>query len=349
MIRSLAFPVAVLLAIPAGTLPSAESSETRRSPADHTECARFLNNFDSTPENKRGYRIQDYGSLSNDRLRYLPFRLASDGTVSPFPDTNTSCDPASGACTYTYLSPPLDDLEDIDDKDRVNALVTADHPRLVHTEVVVQRDPNGNIMEIFEGLPLNHHKPTTERPYNAINGTRTVFEVRNDTCVPMRKWEIFTREIEENGSLVRKEVESPVFITPLCRDIRQLVESHSEVLAVFDRDLGNDMKDIFLEYRPDFLGEHEGAKPFYSRLERQAEVRRRLNSKRDHHGHVHIQALVGYYADSASNPAGTNAIQEQTEIKQRVSASPLLSAMKILSHCYYRDLRNVIQNDSLWK
>ena len=77
------------------------------------------------------------------------------------------------------------------------------------------------------------------------------------------------------------------------------------------------------------------------------EVERRLNIKHDFHGPLHIQALVGYYSDGFID--SDTPPREKKEMMQRMGLSPILSAQKILSHCYYRGLRPFIENDSLWE
>lgn len=347
MIRFFLFPILVPFAASASAGPNTASSGAPLVSNDYAECARLLNNFESTPENKRGYRINDYGSQSKDRLRYLPFRVESDGAISPFPDTQTSCDRASRTCTYSYKTPPLQDLEDIDNKERVNALVTAEHPDLLETETVVTRDAKGDIIEIFEALPPNQNALAGERRYSSIKGVRTTLGIRNNTCVPMRSSEVFARAMEEDGQTVLIETELPVFITPLCRDLQEVLEANDALFSGFDLTVGEELKTTFVKYRSEML--LDGPRPFFSREELEEEVGWRLNVKHDFHGPLNVQALLGYYADGApSEDRNTNAVSTM-ERMQRLGQSPVLSSQKILSHCYYRGLRNTLRNDSLWQ
>ena len=348
MIRLFPVPILVVVAASAGAGPQAPSSTTRAGSNDYAECARFLNNFEPTPENRRGYRIKDYGSQSNDRLRYQPFRVESDGAVSPFPDTETSCDPTSRTCTYSYNTPALQDLEDIDNKERVNALVTAEHPDLVETETVVKRDSRWDIIEIFEGLPPNQNEQTAAMGYSSIVGVRTSFEILDDTCVPMQSSEVFTRTIQEEGKTVSVETELPVFITPLCRDIYEVLEGNDMLFAGFDLTVGSELREAFEVYETDLLLDGT-IHPFYSRDELGHEVSRRLDAKSDYHGPLNLQALVGYYANEVTSEDGSTNEVLTMERMQRFGQSPVLSAQKILSQCYYRGLRSFLSNHSLWQ
>ena len=258
MIRSLVWVIPVLLAVSVSTGQPARSAAIRAAPADHRACANHLNNFDPAPENKRGYRIQDHGSQSRNRLRYQPFRVESDGSVSPFADTQTLCNQTSRTCTYSFSTPALEDLEDIDNRERVNALVTTDSPDLLRAETVVKRDAQGNIIGIFEGLPPNQNERTDEERHSSIIGVRTTFSVRNNTCVPMKQVEVFMRDVGENGGIVAKRTEIPVFITPLCRDIYESLEG-TTFDSVFDIGPVNDgIRRLLDRYRSDILIAPEG-------------------------------------------------------------------------------------------
>ena len=315
---------------------------------DYADCARWFNNFDSTPTNRRGYRIQDYGSMSDDRLRYVPFRIEPDGAVSPFADTTTECSSDRRSCTYTYLSPPLDDLHDIDDKPRINALVQAGGSDLEDVRVVVRRNAVGDIVEIFEGLPTNRRTQTPERPYTAIEGVRATFEISNGQCVPMREDEIYERDVEDNGEVATRQTALPVFITPLCREIRQALDEDTSLSAVFDVRAEHDFMDIYEGYTSEILGETHVGVPFYSRDELEEEIGKRLDVKAYHHGPLPVQALVGYYTRQVAGSDGMRNTREVRERKMRLGVNAILASQKILSHCYYRDLRVFIDDDSLW-
>ena len=216
---------------------------------NYSSCARFFNNLDSDSKNKRGYRIMDYGSMTKDRLRYIPFRIRSDGAINPHPGVDYSCDSNSNTCTYSYLSPPLEELEKITDKERMNSLKSD----LKKVEVTVKKNGSGDIVEIFEGLPSNRHNQTPSENYRSIKGVRTTFETRNKTCVPMEVREVFTREKEEDGKKTTVETELPVLSTPLCRDLYTILEKNNNNLsACFDKAIGSEINDVFKKYFPLF-------------------------------------------------------------------------------------------------
>ena len=336
-----------------------QSYMSPRGSKDYQACANFFNNYAPTPDNGRGYRSMDYGVQSRSRLRYLPFRLESNGSISAFSDTRTACDQISRTCTYTYESPQMSDLEKIDRKRLVNDIVTLGGTTLHSVDVVVTRDNNGDITEILEGLPPNHNQQTRDMRYSSIVGVRSILEVQNGMCVPMRSSEVFTREEEEDGETITKRTELPVFITPLCRDIHDAFEASGILLSVFDEDLnakvfrsvlgkhqinliaadGEEVSEELRKFQLDLLDANDGdTVPFLDERSATGEELDQLHIKEAIQGTLPVQILLGIHARVLTDRE-----------MQRLGSSTILYLSKILALCNYRNLSYFITNDSMWQ
>ena len=173
---------------------------------DYRRCAEFFNNPEGSDGSRTGYREigQFYSPFVPRRLRYIPFTLRKDGTISTENhDVNNIATQyhANGEIkqqTIEYMSPSLKALESLE--------INEDAPRDQKAKAVITRDRYGNITEIVEGKGLvsdadndkeiDRMRETIEDPELAFayKGTRTRFEVIGNLCVPMKQSVLLVRK-----------------------------------------------------------------------------------------------------------------------------------------------------------
>ena len=244
---------------------------------DYSKCMNFLD-----PRTSHAPPGSSYSAPN----KILFFRLRDNGKVEPNSqvlsytiDKNKKQEVVNSTLPAFALSMDLI-REDIDPVKDIRSVKS-----------IIQRDENGNIIEIRRDLNLsstdlkriknrqekfwkqkNKANPNAKNYYPPVFSTLshhvTKFEARNGQCVPVESQSLFLTEPKKNG----KTATYTHFNLNLCKDIKDFFQKNPDAESCFRRDLNRKMTSIFSKYSSKYL--HPAQKPsslysFSQSLERQ--------------------------------------------------------------------------------
>ena len=321
---------------------------------DYSKCAEFLNN-PSNPHDggkRTSLRWHDNGPFLPGRFRSLPFDMETDGALKPH--DGVSFDPpkrlsdGSTETTYTYKDFPLKLLEDRNG-------YFPPKKRTKEVKVVVKRDSNGNITEIFEDQNLSAGEKNAFKAqgkdgdlYYAYTGTRTTFEVKDGQCVPVMAREELLRKGADGKDVTTRTV---TFSTSLCREIKEVIDDHPNLQQCFSstaNSAGKKIQDLFAKHWDEILNAGDGFKPFLSPEKRSGLTKKAFDSDNSSKRHaVELQMMTGYIAGSRFEKLENG---EDVISPKIFGHSPVVSGFMALENCEEdQRLRPFLGDDSIWE
>ena len=296
--------------------------------ADYSECAFWFNNLPVKEDNPRGYRIKKSGPYVPTRLRYIPFDLKDDGSLSVHSDARLS---HSGRHeVITYESPDIVFLESLEEDSAPRT------SRAVQT--IVERNSQGHITAIVENRGLVADEDAEIKRIEQWSGnpdlafsykeTRTTFAIVQGVCVPMSSNEIVVRKQNAQRQLLK----IPVFDTKFCQAIRHFGRENRTIWGSFNRTMNSRMNDLFREHEY-VMGDQEDRFLSYKKITELAN--KHVGSDTWYLRDLSTQILVGYMVGN-----------QVDELKaESYGMSPVVAAIMILADCNYQRLGNFIYSD----
>ncbi len=296
---------------------------------DYSRCAELFNNWESSEENPKGYRTKKSGPFVPERLRYFPFDLHDDGSISVHQGASLSR--AGGNEVISYESPDIVALENLDTSIARTATRTV--------QVVIERNAQGHITSIVENRGLVADENQEIKRIEQWSGdpelafayreTRTTFGVFGGQCVPMKSEEI----VVHNKDGQRQQTEIVVYDTKLCQRIERYLDDNG--LSTLRKDAG--IEEILGEHGKDFFNPDDSRADLFLSNDKVNElVNNELKSKHSKHD-LRMQVLTGY-ATGTQLPG----LRQQAQ-----GVGPLVSAQMIVANCRYQGIGVFMLDSSL--
>ena len=319
---------------------------------DYSKCARFFNNLPSQDGNLKGYRIRESGPFVPRRYRYIPFEIKSDGELTVYKHDGIHYErKKTGKIkkeVITYSSPSLESLETLD-----LSQLTGN----VETKVIVERNSDGHITAITEGVGLVTDEEAEMRRIEqwnggdadlafAYRGTKTTFGMAAGQCVPLDSRELVTQK--RGGE--RRETEIRVFDTKLCRKLHEALGENHEMRAAFEGELNSNVTRIFVNHAREFVIPENEDNEFLSN----SKVQQLVNILSDEYAtapelSLKLQVYTAFRSDTIVERDRGKIFGKALRLeRKRYGVSPVISANMVVANCYYHYLHEFFWSPDFW-
>ena len=163
--------------------------------------------------------------------------------------------------------------------------------------------------------------------------TRTIYEFDGDECVPFKRSHILTHRGDSE-----RISEITVFYTPLCREIRNLIERDPRMELAFDDELNSELSNAFARHL-DSVTPQDGSEPFLKigpEIRSETKLSWQPSPIAAYPRLSALAALAAHYSSDTSD-----------QIRRLHGRSAVIVAHQVLANCYYiHGLRHVLDNQN---
>lgn len=329
------------------------------SAVDYSACQAFLQ-----PNTNPGIGFGGFKPI-------MPFSLKDDGSIQKADFADLKTEDGGRTQVFSYSLPggfPIQEGAEI----KTNT---------IPMQVTLKRDEKGNITEIIQGdnqttemlktmdkwskenyersVPESIRKQNDEflggedkkyyPPFFSYRGQSIDFDIKNGKCIPSKINQSFYTEPKKNGD----SVSITLMDTQLCRDVNEFIKANPEASACFRKDINDRMGMIFKKHAPNYQQEASNimstGNPF--------------GGFGGGYGGFGMLGGGGFggMGGFAYNSLATNVLSgdeqflkntsdvDYLEIKRRFGNTPVMNGQRILQSCFDNGIRNIIEDESIWK